>query len=94
MTKRITKIKYRVYIIRDNELYERKYSTADDIVNDLHCGLSKDIVYRKIKATSGRGHAYTGYRQCPHRHIKIFKVKPAVLWTDYDRSEHIVGASG
>ena len=44
MTKRITKIKYRVYIIRDNELYERKYSTADDIVNDLHCGLSKDIV--------------------------------------------------
>ena len=95
MTKRITKIRYKVYIIRDNELYERKYSTADEIVDDLSdYGLSRDIIYRKIKATSGRGHAYTGYRKCPHRCVKIFKVSPPVPWTPWDKLEHIVGASG
>ena len=94
MSKRITKIRYKVYIIRDNELYERKYATADEIVKDLGNGLSRDIIYRKIRATSGRGHEFTGYRQTPHRHIKIFKVYPPTPWTDYDKSEHVVGCAG
>ena len=90
MTKRITKIKYKVFIIRDGELFERKYSTADEIINDLQSGLTKNVIYRKVRTTSGRGHHFTGFRSTPHQHIKIFKVNPAEDWTPHDRVEQMV----
>ena len=52
----------------------RKFFTADEIVDALGCGLSKDIIYRKVKISSKRGHAYTGHYSTPHSHILVERI--------------------
>ena len=74
-TKRNKTLRYKVIIGGSDKQVIRKFATADEIVEALGSGLSKDIVYRKVKISAKQGHAYTGFRRTKHRHILIERIK-------------------
>lgn len=80
---RVRRIRYKVITRKKEDLFVTYYATAEAIINNLGSGLSKDIVYRKVKLNN----TFTGFRKTPHDHIKIYKLKAPLDWTDDLRSE-------
>jgi len=68
----------------NNSLFKKFYATADQIVEDLQSGLSKDIIYRKSRVSNGSW-GYTGRKRVPHSSIKIIKLKIPINFTDDNR---------
>ena len=69
---------------KDLGLFKKFYANADQIVNDLQSGLSKDIIYRKSRVSNGAW-GYTGRKSVPHAHIRIYKLKKPVKFTDENK---------
>ncbi len=76
-TKRNKTLRYKVTLCERTPVI-KFFNTADEIVDALGCGLSKDIIYRKVKISRKDGHAYTGYRMTPHRHILVERLPRVV----------------
>ena len=87
---RIRKIRYKVILRKKDNLFESHFGTAQAIIDKLGCGLSKDIVYRKVKMNN----TFTGFRKTPHDHIKIYKLKKPIEWSEPYRSERAFAPAG
>ena len=75
--KRNKTLRYKVTICERTPVI-KLFHTANEIVEALGCGLSKDIIYRKVKISKKKGHAYTGFRKTPHRHILVERLPRVV----------------
>tara|TARA_R110000824_G_scaffold226879_6_gene414657 strand:+ start:415 stop:708 length:294 start_codon:yes stop_codon:yes gene_type:complete len=79
-----TKARWKAIFQNEDGLFKKFYANADQIVDDLQSGLSKDIIYRKSRVSKGAW-GYTGRKRVPHDHIKIIKLKIPVDFTDHNK---------
>ena len=79
-----SKARWKAIFQHPEGLFKKLYANADQIVDDLGSGLSKDIIYRKSRVTNGAW-GYTGRKSVPHAHIKIIKLKIPIQFTDENK---------
>ena len=82
------KARWKAIYQNDDGLFKKLYANADQIVNDLKSGLSKDIIYRKSRVSNGAW-GYTGRKSVPHAHIKIIKLETPVDFTDHNKTRQL-----